>query len=91
MSMSAQSGQNQGLWSQNGDTMSLGLGGVFQLMKEVALSAVCHSSAASVKGGAFLSVHYGNREAEPVIGGPVGGGELGYLAPSGPHAFEDIG
>ena len=34
---------------------------------------------------------YGNREAEPVIGGPVGGGELGYLAPGGPHAFEDIG
>ena len=25
---------NQGLWSQNGDTMSPGLGGVFQLMKK---------------------------------------------------------
>jgi len=28
-------GQNQGLWSQNGDTMSLGLGGVFQPVKKV--------------------------------------------------------
>jgi hypothetical protein len=30
-------GQNQDLWSQNGDTMSLGLGDVFQLMKKVTL------------------------------------------------------
>ena len=27
-------GQNQGLWSQNGDTMSPGLRGAFQLMKK---------------------------------------------------------
>ena len=33
-------GQNQGLWSQNGDTMSLGLDGVFQLMKKEALPSI---------------------------------------------------
>jgi hypothetical protein len=33
-------GQNQGLWSQNGDTMSPGLGGVFQLVKKVAWGIV---------------------------------------------------
>ncbi len=35
MSTHARSGENQGLWSQNGDTMSPGLGGVFWLLKEV--------------------------------------------------------
>ncbi|TKJ32674.1 MAG: hypothetical protein CEE38_22780 [Planctomycetes bacterium B3_Pla] len=34
MSTLARLGQNQGLWSQNGDTMSPGLCGVFQLLKE---------------------------------------------------------
>jgi hypothetical protein len=45
-----ESGQNQGLWSQNGDTMSPGLGGVFRLMKKVTLSVFYHSSTASVRG-----------------------------------------
>ena len=43
-------GQNQGLWSQNGDTMSLGLGGVLQLLKEVAFRVFYHSSTPFVCG-----------------------------------------
>jgi hypothetical protein len=49
-------GQNQGLWSQNGDTMSLGLGGVLQPLKKVHLHALCHSSTASVC--AILARHF---------------------------------
>ncbi len=43
-------GQNQGLWSQNGDTMSPCLGGVFQLPKRVTSPLFCHSSTASFCG-----------------------------------------
>ncbi len=33
-------GQNQGLWRHFGDTLSPGLGGVFQLLEEVAWGIV---------------------------------------------------
>ena len=36
-------GQNQGLWSQNGDTMSPGLGGVFPLVEKVILRRILAS------------------------------------------------
>ena len=48
--MGAKFGKNQGLWSQNGDTMSPGLCGVFQLVKKVALRVFRHSPTASVCG-----------------------------------------
>jgi hypothetical protein len=46
MSIPVQCGVNQGVWSQNGDTMSPGLGSTFWLMKK----AFCNSTLASVSG-----------------------------------------